>query len=46
MAEKSVDNILIGIENSKNNPFHNILFGLGIRYVGETVAKKLTSFLQ
>ena len=43
MAEKSVDNILIGIENSKNNPFHNILFGLGIRYVGETVAKKLTS---
>ena len=43
MAEKSVDNILIGIENSKNNPFHKILFGLGIRYVGETVAKKLTS---
>ena len=43
MAEKSVDNILIGIENSKTAPFHKILFGLGIRYVGETVAKKLTS---
>ena len=43
MAEKSVNNILIGIENSKTSPFHKILFGLGIRYVGETVAKKLTS---
>lgn len=43
MAEKSVENILVGIENSKNNSFHKVLFGLGIRYVGETVAKKLTS---
>ncbi|MFN8436561.1 MAG: NAD-dependent DNA ligase LigA [Cytophagales bacterium] len=39
--EKSVENILIGIENSKSIPFHKVLFGLGIRYVGETVAEKL-----
>ena len=42
MAEKSVDNLLKGIEESKNKPFSKVLFGLGIRYVGETVAKKLT----
>lgn len=42
MAEKSVDNILRGIEASKNKPFFKVLFGLGIRYVGETVAKKLS----
>ena len=41
MAEKSVDNIINGIEESKNAPFHKFLFALGIRYVGETVAKKL-----
>ena len=41
MAEKSVDNLLKGIEASKNKPFTKVLFGLGIRYVGETVAKKL-----
>ena len=41
MAEKSVDNLLKGVEASKNKPFSKVLFGLGIRYVGETVAKKL-----
>ena len=41
MAEKSVDNIINGIEESKNVPFSKFLFALGIRYVGETVAKKL-----
>ena len=41
LAEKSVENILIGLEDSKAQPFEKVLFGLGIRYVGETVAKKL-----
>ncbi len=40
-AEKSVKNLLAGIEKSKANPFEKVLFGLGIRFVGETVAKKL-----
>jgi len=39
--EKTVENILKGIENSKDAPFERVLFALGIRYVGETVAKKL-----
>lgn len=39
--EKTVENILNGIENSKNVPFERVLFALGIRHVGETVAKKL-----
>ena len=43
MAEKSADNIIKGIEESKKTPFHKLLFALGIRYVGETVAKKLVS---
>ena len=41
LAEKSVENMLKGIEASKNIPFEKVLFGLGIRFVGETVAKKL-----
>lgn len=41
MAEKSADNLIKGIENSKQIPFERVLFALGIRYVGETVAKKL-----
>lgn len=41
MAEKSVTNLLQGIEDSKSVPFERVLFALGIRYVGETVAKKL-----
>lgn len=41
MAEKSANNILAGLEASKQMPFEKVLFALGIRYVGETVAKKL-----
>jgi len=41
MAEKSAVNMIQGIELSKNIPFEKVLFGLGIRFVGETVAKKL-----
>lgn len=41
MAEKSVRNMLEGIEFSKTVPFEKVLFALGIRYVGDTVAKKL-----
>jgi DNA ligase (NAD+) len=40
-GEKSIENMLKGIEQSKQMPFEKVLFGLGIRYVGETVAKKL-----
>ncbi len=40
-GEKSITNMLEGIERSKQMPFEKVLFGLGIRYVGETVAKKL-----
>lgn len=39
--EKSVNNLLEGIEKSKAAPFSKVLFGLGIRHVGETVAEKL-----
>ncbi|MDB4649619.1 NAD-dependent DNA ligase LigA [Crocinitomicaceae bacterium] len=41
MADKSVNNLLDGITASKLQPFEKVLFGLGIRYVGETVSKKL-----
>ncbi len=40
-GEKSANNLINSINNSKNVPFERILFALGIRYVGETVAKKL-----
>ena len=43
MAQKSVDNLLVGIEASKKQPFSKVLFGLGIRHVGETVAKRLVN---
>ena len=43
MAEKSADNLLLGVEASKKIPFERVLFGLGIRFVGQTVAKKLAS---
>lgn len=46
MAEKSVQNMLAGIEASKEIPFERVLFALGIRYVGETVAKKLARHFQ
>lgn len=42
-AEKSARNLLISLEESKQVPFERVLFGLGIRYVGETVAKRLAS---
>ncbi|UJF29765.1 NAD-dependent DNA ligase LigA [Kaistella sp. 97-N-M2] len=41
MAEKSAQNIIAGIEKSKEVPFEKVLFGIGIKHVGETVAKKL-----
>ncbi|CAM1347075.1 NAD-dependent DNA ligase LigA [Tenacibaculum insulae] len=41
MAEKSAKNMIAGIEKSKEIPFEKVLFALGIRFVGETVAKKL-----
>jgi DNA ligase (NAD+) len=44
--DKSTRNILEGIEKSKEVPFARVLFGLGIRYVGETVAKKLAYSLK
>ena len=41
MAEKSAQNMIDGIKKSKEIPFEKVLFALGIRFVGETVAKKL-----
>ncbi len=41
MAEKSANNLLQGIRDSKNIAFDRVLFALGIRFVGETVAKQL-----
>ena len=41
MAEKSAENLIKGVEASKEIPFERVLYGLGIRFVGETVAKKL-----
>lgn len=41
MADKSAENLVKGVEASKAIPFERVLFALGIRYVGETVAKKL-----
>ena len=41
MAEKSAENLVNGVAASKSIPFERVLFALGIRYVGETVAKKL-----
>ena len=41
MAEKSAQNMIDGIIKSKEIPFEKVLFALGIRFVGETVAKKL-----
>ncbi|MEN2403080.1 NAD-dependent DNA ligase LigA [Flavobacterium sp. MC2016-06] len=41
MAQKSAENLVNGVQNSKEIPFESVLFALGIRFVGETVAKKL-----
>jgi DNA ligase (NAD+) len=43
LGSKSVENLLSSIEKSKNQPFHKVLFALGIRYVGAGAAKKLAS---
>lgn len=43
MGELSAQNIISGIETSKEVPYHRVLFALGIRYVGETTAKKLAA---
>lgn len=46
MAEKSADNLINGIAQSKTIAFERVLFALGIRFVGETVAKKLAQHYQ
>jgi DNA ligase (NAD+) len=46
MAEKSVNNLLAGIELSKQIPFERVLYGMGIRHVGETTAKKLAYYFK
>ena len=43
LGEKSADNIISSINNSKSVPFARVLFGLGIRFVGETTAKYLAA---
>lgn len=43
MAQKSAENLINAINDSKKQPFSKVLYSLGIRYVGETVSKKLTS---
>jgi DNA ligase (NAD+) len=42
-GEKSVTNLQTAIENSRHQPLHRLIFGLGIRYVGETTAKTLAT---
>jgi DNA ligase (NAD+) len=44
MADKSAENLINGVKNSKKIPFESVLYALGIRYVGETVAKKLAKY--
>lgn len=46
MADKSANNLIAGVEASKSIPFERVLFGLGIRMVGETVAKKLAKYFK
>ncbi len=46
MAEKSAQNLIEGVENSKKIPFERVLFAIGIRFVGETVAKKLAKYFK
>ena len=46
MAEKSAENMITGIQKSKEIPFEKVLFALGIRFVGETVAKKLAKYFK
>ncbi|MBQ0908897.1 NAD-dependent DNA ligase LigA [Flavobacterium sp. F-328] len=44
MAQKSAENLVNGVEKSKSIPFERVLYALGIRFVGETVAKKLAKY--
>lgn len=44
--DKSITNLLSGIESSKERPFENVLFAIGIRYVGKTVAEKLARYFK
>ncbi|MFT4734545.1 MAG: DNA ligase (NAD+) [Algoriphagus sp.] len=44
--EKTVENIINGVEASKNQPFEKVLFGIGIRFVGQTTAEKLTAYFK
>jgi len=46
MAEKSVTNLLAGIEASKKVPFERVLYAIGIRHIGETTAKKLAYYFK
>ena len=43
-GQKSADNLMIGLAKSREIPFEKVLFALGIRFVGETVAKKLAKY--
>ena len=45
-GEKSITNMLSSLEESKQVPFQRVLFGIGIRFVGETVAKRLAQSLK
>ena len=45
-GDKSIQNMLEGIEKSKQKPFDRVLFGLGIRHIGATIAKKLTEHFE
>jgi DNA ligase (NAD+) len=42
MGEKSAENLLLGIEQSRSRPLHRVLFALGVRHVGESVARRIT----
>jgi DNA ligase (NAD+) len=46
MAEKSAQNLIDGIEQSKKVPFERVLFSIGIRHIGETTAKKLAYYFK
>ena len=46
LQQKSTENLLQSIEESKNRAFHQVLFALGIRHIGETVSKKLVKYFK
>lgn len=46
MGEKSANNLIEGIEASKEVPFERVLFALGIRHIGETIARKLAHYFK